>query len=600
MNSIYHAVQLARTRLLILDVLRRITTLAVVALAGLIGARLVERTFGFALPWQTIALWTAIGVVAIGTAWAFITRQRVIDAARTLDDRANLRESLSTALYVKDSKDAWAQAVIDTANTKAATVNVNSAIPFEAPKHWSWAMGAALALMIVWMTVPAMDVLGLLAKKKDAEQKKQELQLVTQEVKVRQQKLEELLAKAKVDAKQDEPQAPADKPAEPMKPEDVRRDALKNLTQIAEKLQAEKTSDKALQLDGLKNAMLKLRPTEAGPLDQFSKNLAKGDFKQAQEELDKLKAQLANKNMNDAEKAQAAEQLKKMAGQLAKLAADTKSVEKKLTAAGMDAKQAAALAKQLMSNPQAASEAMKQALEAMKNLTPEQREQLAKEASSQSKAGQKMSELAKSMSKCSSGMQNGEGQKSGEGMSEMSQQLSEMEAMSSEMQATEAAMSECKSAIASLCQGKCNGNGDGAPKSGELAWKDSNGQWREGESQGQQGGGKGGPGQSGGGGGGQESASDFTMKTEKAHVAARPGAIINRKLVEGESIKNDSKADFQAAVAEASQKASNSTTNNRIPREYQEAVKKYYGRLDDAAKGKPADAAPAAAPADKK
>lgn len=586
MNPIHRVVSLAQWRLLILDVLRRLTTLTVAVLLALILTRLVERTFGLEFPWRAIAVWSASGVVAAGLAWAWFTRHRTAEAARTLDERAGLRESLSTALYVEGSQDAWAQAVIEAARVKAAAVDVRTAIPIAAPKHWSWAMGTALALMIVWMTVPAMDVLGLLAKKKDTEQKKQELQMVVQEVKVKQQKLEELLAKTKVDAKQEEPQAPADKPGDPMKPEDIRRDAIKNLTQIAEKLQAEKAGDKSLQLDALKNAMLKLRPTEAGPLDQFSKDLAKGDFSKAAEELEKLKAKMASKNLSDSEKAQAAEQLKKLSEQLEKLSSDSKSMEKKLAAAGMDPKQAAALAKKMMADPQGAAEAMKQALEAMKNLTPEQREQLAKEMSSQCKSGQKMSQMAKAMSKCSSGMNQGEGQKAGEGMGEMSSQLSEMEAMASEMQAVEAAMSECKSQLASLCQGKCSG-GNGS----ELQWKDSNGEWREGDSS-AQGGGKGGPGQSGGGGGGQETASDYSLKTDKAKVAIRPGAIINRKLVEGESIKNDSKADFQAAVEAAAQRAASSTSNNRIPREYQEAVKKYYGRLDDAAKGKPAEPVP--------
>jgi hypothetical protein len=75
---------------------------------------------------------------------------------------------------------------------------------------------------------------------------------------------------------------------------------------------------------------------------------------------------------------------------------------------------------------------------------------------------------------------------------------------------------------------------------------------------------------------------------------------VSSRVVEGESIRGESKAEFVAAVARGEQNATEAIENNAVPREFHESIKAYFGRLKQrAAPGgdtpaeKPAPAGPA-------
>src|SRR4051794_9615317 len=108
MNEVRRVVRLAAWRLWLLDVLRTLAVTATGALALVLIARIVERVLGltarFAPLWLPVGLGIAGAAVGTAVLWATFRRRRQLAVAVELDERAGLRESLSTALYVNKSE----------------------------------------------------------------------------------------------------------------------------------------------------------------------------------------------------------------------------------------------------------------------------------------------------------------------------------------------------------------------------------------------------------------------------------------------------------------------------------------------------------------
>lgn len=586
MEQVYQAIRRAATRLWLQDIFGTLTVVSTCVLVALILTRLVEQLFGldhvFASRWPLIGYGAAGATALITLAWTIIRKRRALAVAVELDERAGLKESLSTALYLEKVDDPWARAMLETAAEKARRVDVRGAIPYRAPRLWPVPFGAAVALLIVWIAVPRFDVLGLFAKKQNEIKKQQEILAVKEERKADEKKLDDLLKRAKVEFKDE--QAKAGKEGEQAKeldPEAIRRAAGRDLTNLSEKLQEAKEGDKAAQLQALKDEMQKLRQPGEGALSELSRDLSKGDFGKAKQALDKLQQQLANDaSMSNEQKQQLKDQMNNLAQQLQKLGENQEQVAKQLEQQGLDRKTAEELAKKA-SDP----EALKKALEELKNMTPEQKEQLLKMAQAAAKACQNASSLGDAMSKMGQAMsQNGMSPEGEQAMQEMAQQLSQMEQMDQEMQDLEAALGECKGQLAKMgsCMGgKCQGKN---PLEGEGG----QGEWAEGDSN-RSGSGSGGPGH-GNGPSPDELASDFQIEKKKEHTQDRGGQTISSRLVYGEQVRGESKAEFAQAVSAASSAAAESINNGQIQREHQAAVKHYFGTL----RKKAGDTTPAA------
>src|SRR6185295_7176524 len=102
MDDIRRVLRLASWRLYALDLLRTLAVMLTVGLTGILIARLVEKLFGYNTLieplWPRIFAYTGGGVLAIALLWSFLRRHKVLAVARELDERAELKESLSTAL----------------------------------------------------------------------------------------------------------------------------------------------------------------------------------------------------------------------------------------------------------------------------------------------------------------------------------------------------------------------------------------------------------------------------------------------------------------------------------------------------------------------
>ncbi len=586
MTHVREAVRRAARRLWLLDALRVLALVLTAGVGALIVTRLVEQVFGlshvFAPLWKWIAIGTGAAVIVTTVTWTHIARKRALAVATELDERAGLKEALSTALCVAKSDDPWSRAMLETAEEKARRVDVRAAIPFALPRLWPMPIATLIGLLVIWIAVPRMDVMGLFAQKEEAETKKREVVQVKQEREADQKKLEELLKRT--DVKFEDTANKEGKEGEQTKeldPEAIRRAAVRDLTNLADKLEDQKTeSEKAAQLEAMKEAMQQLKSPGQGPLNDFSKNLAKGDFNKAQEALQQLQQQLADSSMTPEQKDQLKTQMENLAEQLKKAGDQQEQVAKKLQEQGLDKKSAEELAKKA-SDPAALKEAMEQ----MKNLSPEQMQQLMKMAQAACEACKNAGQMSESMSKAAEGMtQEGMQQEGMEGMESMQAQLSEMEMMASDMENLDAALSECKSQLAKLGNclgGQCEGDQPG----------DGMGEWAEGDSN-KMGNGSGNAGQSQGGFGPDEAPADYTQVKQKAPTQDRGGATIGTRLVQGEQVKGESKAEFAEVVSAATAAAAESIETGQVPREHHNAIKHYFGTLKN--KGGAAPAKPAA------
>ena len=499
-------------------------------------------------------------------------------------DAADLREALSTALCIEKNDDPWSRAALESAADRARTVKVKEAVPIQTPRFWPVPLALALSLVVVWLAVQDMDLFGARATALAKEQQKQQMTEAKFQVETATTKVEDLLSKLNAGLEKNDDKTEADAP-EARTPDELRRDAIRKLTSIKDRLEELKAGEKSQTLQAMEKQLRQLRTPGDGPLTELSNQLSRGNFPKAADELQKMMEQLQSSDMKPEDKAALAEQLQKMAEQLQKLSEDRKEMEKALEKAGLD--------KNLAANP----EALKQALEKNESLTQEQKEQLQKMAEAASKAcemcqsmGQSMESMSKSMS------EQGMGEEGMEGMESLMSQLSELEQMASEMKMADAAKSECEAQLSLLSSfSMCEGDGMGECEGG-LSMNESTRPWSEGFSE-KEGAGSGGPGRGKGGAPGSQEAA-YSMDKLKANSKNLGGPIISSRMVQGEQIRGESQAQFAAAVAAAEQQASEEIVNNVIPREYHDAVKHYFGNLkakaqaEEVAAPKPAAAEP--------
>jgi hypothetical protein len=598
MTEIRSILRKAARRLLLVDFLRTLTVTASAAVVVLIAALLGERVLGLAIDYP--ADWARLGAAALAAAllaaivWSFIVRARGIALARVVDERADLRESLSTAMFVERSKDPWASVVMETARERAKRVDVRRAIPIVAPRLWFVPMALMLSMTILWFSLPYWDVLGGLAGREAQRQDQYALQQVKEDVRPVAE-LEERLRRKGIELSDDEAGQDGKDAQAPQNPDEIRRAAIRRLTSMQDKLSQLKQGEDAQKMEALKQMMRQIR-TPPGPADQMSRAMAQGNFAQAQQELEKLAQQLNQGNMSPEEQSKLQQQLQQLSQQLQQLAENKQNLEKQLQQAGMTPEQA----KQAAGDP----EAMKKALEQLENLTDEQKQKLAEMAKAMQEAAEQCNGMGEAMSQMAAGMNEmGMSQEGMEGLESLAGQLSGLEMLQMDMASMDAAMSEAMKQLAKLgsqcsggkpgdCDGNCSGEGscDGSCD-GEGKGEGGVSPWRLGNAQ-SQGQGTGGPGQGGGVRNWEEVDAPVNIEKVKSPTKQGEGPIIGTRLVQGDQVRGESVAEFASVVESSRKTAAESLDTMLVPRELHPAVKTYFGRLEARAKAqRPVEAA---------
>lgn len=571
MQAVHRVVRKASLRLFVRLFMQRLAVTTFVAVLGVLAAKIGFWMAGVGLDAVATVSIAAGCAVASAALWALVTRPRGVEVARAVDEAAGLRESLSTAWIYESQTDPWSAAVRTDADRRATGVDVRAALPLTLTKLWKAPPIAAAAVAIIWFVLPAAspDIFGWLEKEEQQAQAQQEMEEAQVAIKV----AEEIAQKVAEKTGQPLDQFKPEQNPELQTPQAMRMAALDKLTQAEKALREEvEKGDNAMKLEAMRRELSRMKQPGPGPAENLARELAKGDFKAAQKELDKLAQQIDSGELDEATQQQLAEQLKNMQAQLEQIAKDQNSLQQALQQAGMDKDQAQQLAQQMAQNPQQMQQMMQQAMQNMQNLTPAQQQQLMQQAQQMAQAcqacqgmGDKMGQMAQAA------MQQGQQGAAGQAASGM---LSQMEMMQMEQMAAQAMLAQTQQQMQQMGGGMRSLQGGRG--TGPMA-----------------------------GVGSDHATGDPTDAVDVDRLAQRTpthlgqGPIVAERLVYGELVRGESVAQFSSAVQAASTGVAEAIEDNVVPIEWQESLQTYFGRLQKRAEvvqgtapAKPAEAKP--------
>jgi regulator of replication initiation timing len=506
-------------------------------------AVLVWRLFAIDLISTRWILVLAAVLVSASLAWWAWRIPSRMKAALLADDRLCLAERMSTTLAMAASSDAFALAARDEANQVVHSVVVAKAFPVRLSRGWLYAAGAWVMVCLLAWLVPQEDLLGLHKKRQQqqaqaqrAELAKKDIQNVTDAVKMAVERLNV------PDANKD--LAGLTSTFKAGKPEDIKRQAISQLSSLSDKVKDMQSSVKIQSMQQLQQMLQQLRPTGQGAVQQIEMSMAKGEFGKAAAMLKQLQQDMLAGNLSDQQKQELAKQLQDLSQQLQKLAQQQKGLEQQLQEMGLDKKLAKMDAQQL-----------KEALQ-KQGVTGDKIDDLMQKAAAGKEAANRANALSMAMGGSSSGA-------SAEDLAAAAGQLDEMEGIQQQIRLSQGTLAEIERAIAQLGEG--------------MGYGDGYGEFREGDPRGRRGG-TGGPGQ---GFGARDSDTEGAFGTKKAQVKAqvRQGPIVASWYFKGEQAKGEAQRPFQEVVSASRDSAAEAIQDNQIPAKYQEAVKKYFGDL---------------------
>ncbi len=545
-----------------------------VLLALLLGCRLASAW----MPWAGSPMIFWMGMAAaiaaiVGWTLMHIARPSDLAVASIIDVNLGLHDRLSTAIAVAERNDPFARAAVEdgvrVARDRRVRDGLANACPIAVPRSMTFGPLLIAAAVAAWMLLPPIPIGGEASVAAGSGEELAAARAAAAariEPVVRQIGANADLAKALgMSEQQDGELVGAGRDGESA--EAVRKDAARRMTELTQRLDQLMQSEKAQQLDALKDALSRVEPPQGSPVQGLAEALKRGDAAAAREQLDTLARQANDPALDAATREALAKSLEQLAAQIEKAAQGKDALAKSLERSGLDPA--------LASNPAA----LEQALAKSDQLNDAQKESIRQAARAQRSANESLEKLAKSMGECAGQCRNPSGSKSGgasgskggqspgeqgsqsppsaSSLAQGNQMLSEMEQLSQMMQDAQAARSQC--------------SGGGQPT--QLARTSS--QSRSGQS-GQGRGQQGGP-SNGGNTPTQETA--FGTKSRKEKVANQGGDVIARQLVEAPPVVGESKAKLQQIAQEISRGVEEGTGEDPVPPHLREAHRRYFGEM---------------------
>jgi hypothetical protein len=513
---------------------------ACIALVLMIADRLPAASF---VPWAwVLPILVVLTIVAAVMLWL---RERKDEHAIALmvDERLDLREKISTALHVRDRDDTFARAAVEDAVRAARDPRqkelAKRRFTIDAPRGW-WASPVVILLAFIVSFLQPMDLFS-----RD-QPESQEVTAVRHEVAealdavVREiqdhpelsSELADMLAELSKDS--------ADQDA-PRSPDQIRREAIKRVTDLNDRLEEILSGERGKTSDALKKSLRDLNPPKDGEAREFAEALSKGDFSAAKKALEQMMAKLESGELNEEQVEALAEQLKDIAAQLEELAKRQQELEDALKRAGMDP--------QLANNP----DALREAIENNENLNEQQKQQLQQMAQAQQAAQRMCQGLAGACNNLAQAMQDGN---AGDAAGQLGDQLSDLEQMQQLLQQAQAA--------ANACRGSCQGIGQGLSLQ-QMMTGGTGGQRGEQSNPGQRG----------------VAPTPTRTRVEQAKSqTAEDGDIIARMLIDGPQVVGESQVVPRNVVSEVIESFEEGINEEHIPRKYHDAQKRYFGELE--------------------
>jgi hypothetical protein len=511
----------------------------VVTLAAVAVALTVEKLTERSLPgpdWWPFAAAAGLGLV-VAAVIAVVSGPSRIDAAVAIDHAFLLNERLSTALTLPDDlrQTPAGRALLTDAVKHIADLDVRPAFGPRLPKlAWVPLVPAAVALTLLFL--PEISQMRAVARQTDPVVEKK---VVTAETKALGKKIasqRQDLDKTKF-PEADKLLAQIEKATDEMaKAPPAQKDKalveLNKLTDALKERQKQLGSPEQVnrQLQQLKDL------STSGPAEQFAKDLAKGDYMKAANELKKLQEKLRDGKLTEAEKKALKEQLGEMSKQLQKLA----NLE----------------------------ERRKQLEEAHKNggLSKQQFEQEMAKLNEQAKSLQKLQQMAQKLAQAHEQMQKGDMKKAAQTLGMTEQQVAEMAKNLQELEALDSAMADLQDA-------KNGMTGDGMNQLGEdesLAFGMNR---RMGNGQGL--------GRGRGRGDRPEAPDNTSTYTTKVKQQMGKGkAVADGTAPPNTPIKGESRIDIQAEIEANTGKGADALTNQKVPRNIEKHIRGYFDQIN--------------------
>lgn len=496
---------------------------------------------------RTILGFWAVAAVTILLLWLLKQPSRM-QVSLLLDDRLRLHERFSTTLALSDMENPFAAAARDEARRSAGHASIRGHFPIKPSKCWIYAVSTWLTVVVLAMFLPQKDLLGFLRKKEQEQEKTKQLEKAKVDVKEAaspvKSTVERLGDPELTDALNKLDQAPAN-----AKPQEIKRQAIRKLGDLSDKIK--KMQDSA-QL-GSVNMLQKMFKQLRGSADPFSQKmrlaLAKGNFAKAANLLNQLQKELAEGKLSPEQRKALTKQLQALAKRLGELAQKNDEFEKELEKLGLDKK----LAK--MSDEQ-----LRQALQ-KQGLSSDKIEELMRKAAASRAAMSRCAGLGKAMAACGAGA----GGLSGDELAGVMEQLNDIESLKQQLMLTQATLDEIARAVGCLGEGMCEGLGGMGP-------------FAEGQSN-RMGPGTGGPGR---GYGPRNTDDSGETATKRVRTKNKPGQgpVIASWYFKESQIKGEAVRDFSEVVQAARAGAAEAINENEIPRRYEDAIKAYFGQLE--------------------
>jgi DNA repair exonuclease SbcCD ATPase subunit len=592
--------------------------------------------------WMLLASAIAAGALALGgLVWGVWRKMSLLETARWVDERKNLKERLSTSLEVSGSRapEDWKQLLLADAAQHARSLDAKELLPLGFPRSARWALLVAV-LCVGLGFVPAYRSKAHVQKQQDAAN-----------IKDVGKNLSDLMRREL--AQKPPALPPTEKSMQQVaefgdklgKQTLTRSEALRDLTSITEQLA--KQEQELARNPALKPLERSARePGNGGSSPESlqkqieSMQKALGDAAANADKLDKLakdlekfKQQAASTASKDAKAGSAArEQLAQSLADLARQAreagASLESLEeaikalesnntdlfvKDLETATHDLEklrdmakamqqlqeQAAKLGKDLAEQLEkgqgkAAIETLQKMIDQLKaaNLSPEQLEKIMKETQKAAKPGSQYGKVGELLNKAAQQCKGGNQGEAGESLAQAQDELQKLMDQMADAEALEAtldalnraqmAISQCKSW--GQCEGACRPGfrPGGKPGRGVGTWADEYG-WTYFNNPNQDAGwdnsGIERPDMEARGHKDRPDDLNPNLTPDKVKGQMSPGGSMPSITLKGVSIKGTSNVKFEEAAAAAQQDAQSALNQDQVPRAYQSAVRDYFDDL---------------------
>lgn len=552
MHEIRQLLRIAARRLELGQFLKHLHLVALVLASATVVLMLLDRLRAeTVLPWAwLLPVMIGAGLLVALMLWSR-SRPSELHVAVQVDERLDLREKLTTALQVADRDDPFARAAIEDAVRTASDPRVRETAKrrfnVAAPSGW-WASPALIFLAMVVSFLQPMNLFereqpedpAVTQARHEVRETLDAVMKTIEEYPELSGELSDLLGELTKDGTD---------PDALRRPEDVRRDALRRMSDLNQRLEDILGGEKGKTAEALERSMKNLKLPEDGPAKEFAEALAQGDFKQAREALQDLMEQLKGDELTPEQQQQMQEQLAQLGEQLEQMAQQQEQLEEALRDAGMDP--------QLAQNP----EALQRAIEQNQNLNEQQRQQLQQMAQAQQQANQMCQNLAQAMQDMAQAMQGMDGE-AGEGAGQAGEAA--MDALA-QMEMLQQMLDQAQAA-AEACRGSCQGLGQGLGMSQD--WLRAMGQGMGDRSD--------------QGSAGSRPSAPTPTRTRKVRAEGETGEgdIIARMLVDGPQVVGESHINPRQIVVETVEGLEQAIEEERVPRRYHEAMKHYFGELD--------------------